>query len=197
MRPHPVSPARLAMPAILALALAVPRPASSASCPTNSLFQPNSQYEAGNFPVSIASGDFNSDGVQDFAVTNLNNNTVMVFLGIPGGSFPAQGTYAAGSQPRGIAAADVNGDGILDLVVTDIGGTVGILLGQGSAGHGNGTFAPLVSYPAGAQNRGVAVVDVNHDGHPDIVCAGRTSRPATSTATAWWIWWPRARPACG
>ena len=180
---------RLRLPVFLALAIATSRPASSATCPASSLFQPQSFVTTGQFSVSVANGDFNSDGVKDLAVSNLNDNTVSILLGTGGGAFAPQVTYPAGSQPRGVAAADVNGDGILDLVVTDVGtSTVSVLIGLGSGGHGNGTFAAPITYVAGFQNRGVVVTDLNHDGHPDIVCAGRTSMAVllnSQTAGAW------------
>ena len=147
-----------------------------AACPPNALFGLPTFYPTGNYSVSVATGDFNSDGIRDLAVTNLNDNTVSILRGTGTGTFSSQTAFPAGSLPRGIAAADVNGDGILDLVVTNVGTpTISVLIGLGSGGHGNGTFATPVSYGAGFENRGVAVTDIDHDGHPDIVTAGRTS----------------------
>jgi hypothetical protein len=36
-------------------------------------------------------------------------------------------------------------------------------------GNGDGTFQDKVEYPAGWVARSVAAVDVNHDGHPDLM----------------------------
>ena len=64
----------------------------------------------------------------------------------------------------GLAVADFNGDGKPDLVV---GGSVLI-------GNGDGTFAPPVTYSAGAA-AAVAVGDFNGDGYMDIATASADS----------------------
>jgi len=94
--------------------------------------------------ASIAVGDFNGDGVQDFAFVNEADNTVSILLGKPDGTFAPQVSYPTGVSPFAIAAADFNGDGNLDLAITNgdcylivdyglvcTGTTVSILLGNG------------------------------------------------------------------
>jgi sugar lactone lactonase YvrE len=123
-----------------------------------------SPLAVGTQPYAVATGDFNGDGLTDFAVENYGSNTVSVFLGIGNGTFQPQVTYPVGTLPEGIAAVDVNGDGKLDLVVTNTGDdTVGVLLG-----NGDGTFQAQVVYGAGAEAAGIVVADFNHDGKPDI-----------------------------
>src|SRR6202023_1107988 len=39
-------------------------------------FQPHADYATGNFPFSIASGDFNGDGKQDLVTANHDDDTV-------------------------------------------------------------------------------------------------------------------------
>src|SRR5207248_1574012 len=39
-------------------------------------------YPTGNFPVSLAAGDFNGDGRVDIVSANYNDNTVSVLLGL-------------------------------------------------------------------------------------------------------------------
>src|SRR5580704_12068064 len=128
-------------------------------------------FPAGQAPNSIATGDFNGDGVIDFAVANATDNTVSILLGKPDGTFAPQVTYATGAGPVGITPGDFNGDGNLDLAVTNAGcvpaefgphctgHTVSILLG-----NGDGTFQPHIDYATGLQPSAVAAGDFNGDG---------------------------------
>lgn len=96
----------------------------------------------GSAPRRIAVGDFNGDGVTDYAVTNYNSNTFTVLLGSLGGSFAAPISLQTCSGPGDIHAADLNGDGIVDLVVACSGnGQVVPYLGNGAGGF---TAAPVV-----------------------------------------------------
>src|SRR5262249_20185023 len=64
---------------------------------------------------------------------------------------------AAGSNPLGAIALDLNGDGKLDLVEANYAtNNVSVLIG-----HGNGTFAAPVNYPAGVNPGFVAAIDLN------------------------------------
>lgn len=115
--------------------------------------------------TSIVGGDFNNDGLGDFAVAY--GTSLSVFLGKPDGTFTRKDLT---NLPPGftveffMAATDVNVDHKLDLI------------GVGSDpspaccdfilyGNGDGTFQPPVYNLAG----GIAVADFNGDGIPDIL----------------------------
>jgi hypothetical protein len=68
------------------------------------------------------------------------------------------------SLPQSLVVKDFNGDGSLDLASTNYYGGVNLLLG-----NGDGTFQTPTSYFAGGNNYGLAAVDLNHDGKPDLV----------------------------
>ncbi len=119
---------------------------------------------------SIASGDFNGDGVPDLAVADDIGNNVGVLLGNDDGTFQTQVSYTAGSSPQSIATGDFNNDGALDLVLANTGeNTVSVLLG-----NGDGTFRTQVKYTVGNGPAGVRVSDFNADGNLDLVVVNRT-----------------------
>ncbi|MDJ0367967.1 FG-GAP-like repeat-containing protein [Hymenobacter sp. H14-R3] len=79
----------------------------------------------------------------------------------------AIGTF--GSNPRQVVTADLNGDSYLDLITANYTDqAVGVLRNRG-----DGTFTKVVAYPLGPQCTpyGLAVGDVDQDGHPDLVTA--------------------------
>lgn len=82
--------------------------------------QPSSSTNAGNYPYSLAVGDFNGDGIADLAVTNsVSSGTMTILTGKGDGTFTKAGSTSAPSNPGPVTAADFNGDGVADLVVTN------------------------------------------------------------------------------
>jgi hypothetical protein len=96
----------------------------------------------------------------------LEDRTLLSFL--PAVNYPV-GPPAA---PFAVAAGDLRGNGILDLVTNNSNThTVSIVLG-----NGDGTFQAPVEYPFNVNSsQGVALGDVNGDGHLDVVVAGSTT----------------------
>ncbi len=128
-------------------------------------------YGAGDYPYSVATGDFNGDGVLDLAAVNYEGNNVSVLLGNGNGTFAAKVDYGVGIYPFSVAAGDFNGDGKLDLSTANWGdNTVSVLLG-----NGDGTFAAKVDYDAEPNTLSVAAGDFNGDGKLDLVTANLNS----------------------
>jgi hypothetical protein len=73
-------------------------------------------------PISVATGDLDGDGKNDFAVTNFNGSSVSVFrnTGHPGFlAFASPAIYPCGSNPRSIVIGDLDGDGRPDIAVAN------------------------------------------------------------------------------
>jgi sugar lactone lactonase YvrE len=122
------------------------------------------------YPLGIAVGDFNGDGILDLAVTNYdaaNQNAVAILLGNGDGSFKTPVLYGGvGSNFHDLAVADLNGDGVADLVVAQFwSGPASTLLG-----NGDGTFQSAEGVMANAplSTGHLAVADFDGDGAPDL-----------------------------
>jgi phospholipase C len=141
---------------------------SSVSAPTTLIvqtaasgtFQPAVPYSGANPETSVAVGDFNGDGIADFAVADSG---IDVFPGNGDGTFGAPVNSANGAGFTALAVGDFNLDGKLDVAALSASG-VSILLG-----NGNGAFQTPVNYAAGSGPAAGVVVDLNGDGVPDLV----------------------------
>jgi hypothetical protein len=136
----------------------------------------NSQSPAtGNYPLSVAVGDFNGDGIPDLVVANDNdtgpsNIPLTILLGNGDGTFTAVTGPVPSELPTFVAVGDFNGDGKADLAVTSIGdNSVSIFLG-----NGDGTFNSAGTVQVGLYPESIAVGDYNHDGIADLAVANAT-----------------------
>src|SRR5512143_1539999 len=78
-------------------------------------------------------------------------------------------SFDTGLQPYGIAHGDLNEDGRLDIAVANSGSvthSVSVLLGEATGG-----FGPATSISTTYAARGIAIADVDRDGHLDLVLA--------------------------
>lgn len=120
-------------------------------------------------PHGLVLNDFNRDGVVDAATANLTGDSISIAYGT-GDGFGSSTQYGTGSgtSPYSLCAGDLNHDGRLDLVVTNSAegfDTVGVMLATDMGGYGPG----ITQYGTGSSPKGLALADLNHDGHLDIV----------------------------
>jgi hypothetical protein len=131
--------------------------------------------------MEISVGDVNNDGKPDVLVTGTE--VTQIFLGNGDGSFIAGQVIYQGQggsvpkNPNNALLADVNGDGCLDAVAVDTFTEAVIFLGNCKGGFNNTNAGALV-YGMGDVGYGLAVADLNGDGHPDLVIGGVPAYPS-------------------
>jgi hypothetical protein len=156
--------------AILAVLVLLPQAASAQSYVLGRVDAPVTR----NASV-MATGDFNNDGILDFAVVNETSTfsgSVTIFLGKTNGSLSAPMSFALSDQPGlAIITGDFNGDGKLDLAATTQVGQVVILLG-----NGDGTFQSPKTTTFGLNLQGLAAGDLNGDGKLDLAVADQSGQ---------------------
>ncbi len=137
---------------------------------TGATFASAGEVSAPQSPYSIAIGDFNNDGNQDFA-TNGNSHTVSIRLGNGLGGFSGPTQVNVGGPAGSSVAGDFNKDGNQDLaVLTPISSIVSIRLGDGAGGFSGTTEVAVGSHPGS-----IAIGDFNNDGKQDFATANQDS----------------------
>ncbi len=87
--------------------------ASLGASATSLSFLSPANTPTGAFPLSIATGDFNNDGIPDLAIANSSSGTVSILLGKGDGTFTqaTNSPITVGNYPWSLAVGDFNGDG--------------------------------------------------------------------------------------
>jgi len=142
--------------------------------------------QTGYDPWSVATADFNGDGIPDLAVANQSDGTMTILLGNGDGTFAeaASSPIAIGNSTFYVAVGDFNQDGKPDLAVASgfYGGAISIFLG-----NGNGTFTQAAGSPISVSTPyvtdAIAVADINGDGIPDIAAANDGYEYGASSVT--------------
>ncbi|MGJ5816304.1 FG-GAP-like repeat-containing protein [Paludibaculum fermentans] len=132
----------------------------------------------------VATGDFNEDGRLDVVFSDLNAQTIVLYLAQPDGTFIAAGAGLAGYRPLETIVADVDLDGHLDIVTGAIdpnvlsrgyyGDSTTILFGKG-----DGTFAGMPTFALSKSATVLVSADFNGDGLSDLVMANGTAGGAS------------------
>lgn len=123
-------------------------------------------YAVGSDPRTMATGDFNHDGLLDLVTANYNDDTISILMNNGHGAFNAPVVYGIGSQPTSIAVGFFNGDAYPDIVTANSNGTVSVLINTGT-----GVFANATAYNVGTSPVSVVAGNFNSDNKMDIAVA--------------------------
>lgn len=136
-------------------------------------------YSTGVQPLAIKAADLNGDGKLDLVTANYgasvspgNQGLSVLIQGAPG-TFAAPVHYTTGYRASALAVGDLNGDGKPDVVVACAGlpgdpGAVSVFLQDAAT---PGSLLAAVNYTGVYGPMGVAIADMDGDGHPDLVLA--------------------------
>ena len=111
--------------------------------------------------------DLNGDGHLDLVVSHSTG--VNTYLGNGNGTFRVGGNAGGSNKTQAVAVGDLNGDGVPDVASVE-NTTNGRLLVAFGAGDGSFSTAAPVS-TIGIDLSDVAIGDIDHDGHADVVVA--------------------------
>ena len=127
---------------------------------------------------SVAVGDLNGDGRPDLASANTfiagppphpGHVSVILQSQSSPGAFSGARNLDVGSDTAVVSLGDLNGDTLMDLVAAnDTSASISILFQNSSS---PGTFLAAQNHGVGAHPDGVAIGDLNGDGHLDIAVA--------------------------
>ena len=129
-------------------------------------------YTVGKNPTSVATADFNQDGVTDLITTNIGDSSLSILFGNGDGTFKEQVQMPVAKEPRALTLNDFNGDGFEDIAVA-CSGSDQIALYYGLA---NGTFGVGHRYSVHKTPISIASGDVNGDHKPDLILALRNDK---------------------
>lgn len=141
-----------------------------------------SPFNVGSASGQVLLADVNNDGHLDLLTRHQQARSIRIHLGDGRARFTTtRSTVALNFSPADMSIGDVNGDKILDLVVTAGGrDVVDVLLGNGTTGFTRAKGSPFAAskrvYPY--NKRSLHLVDVNADGHLDVVTANRRGQYA-------------------
>ncbi len=97
--------------------------------------------DAPDFPIAIAVGDYNSDGIADIAFDVAPQGLLRFLYGSADGTFQEGLRVEIGRGPRSLAAGDFNGDGKTDIAISNIGtGLITVLLADPTSVYRFETF---------------------------------------------------------
>jgi len=119
---------------------------------------------AGSSPGNVFVYDLNQDGYVDIITANGGNDSISIFTGAEEGEFLEAHSFSVGQRPLGLWAGNLKGGPYADILVANQGSNAVSLL------EFDGTqYLPTKLIPCGKSPRFLKVVDLNLDGHLDLI----------------------------
>ncbi len=149
---------------------------------TKNDFNSNIDIETGRAPSSIASGDFDGDGLLDLVTANYFANSISILRkNSNSGSIGYESNLdiTTGTTPQFVLVADMNEDGKLDIIVANSGDNNITVLMNMSTGVGNINFDTKYNFSTGENPNAIAVSDFDMDGQLDLVVINQRSNNLT------------------
>lgn len=147
------------------------------STPGTLSFDANQDVAAGSYPLGLAIGDLDGDGLPDITITNTNDNNVAVYknTSVSGSlSLAAPALYNTDAYPGYMFIADVNKDGMPDMITSNsTGNSMTVLTNKGSQEPAITSFSPVI----GLSGTVVTITGVNLGGATAVSFGGT---PASS-----------------
>ena len=138
--------------------------------------------------ASIATGDFNGDGILDIVLTDRAQQNVIIFLGNGDGTFtqePLGNTISTTGPAHGVVVADFDGDGNDDIAFA-VGAVNQLSDLYVALGRGDGTFkTPTVV--ASQIGEFITAGDTNADNNADIVASSITEPGGTQVGNSLFV----------
>ena len=115
-------------------------------------------------------GDIDGDGAPDLTTTNEATSDLRMMLNDGCGEAGSIVLVPGTGDPSPSESADFNRDGLLDLATGNLNGdTATVFLNDG-----NGGFLPPIVLQTGGRAHGMAIIDAEADGWPDLVTTNRS-----------------------
>lgn len=126
------------------------------------------QFSTGSMPDGLAVGDLDGDKRPDIIVPNFQSGTVSVFQNTSsvGNISLSRTDYPAGSSPVATVISDADGDGRPDVLVLNSFASLSIY--RNISNGGGLSLASKVDVASPQLSTGMAAVDMDGDGKPDI-----------------------------
>lgn len=123
----------------------------------------------------METGDFNGDGREDLAISDVMTDTLYVFLSSGDGTFEPAVRYRTGLWPYELTIDDINNDDIPDILVsTYVYNGVSVFIGIG-----DGAFQDAIHYMTGYRPTSIATGDFDGNGSRDLVLTSIQEEVAT------------------